>query len=65
MGVSGKIKTVEEVYEWKHIMKKLDHKNRLLLPKIIMDNIKANDFYVELYDDGSILLVPIKYKGGK
>lgn len=47
------------------IMKKLDYKNRLLLPKIIMDNIKAKDFYVELYDDGSIALVPIKYKGGK
>jgi DNA-binding transcriptional regulator/RsmH inhibitor MraZ len=42
------------------IMKKLDHKNRLLLPKIIMDNIKAKDFYVELYDDESIALVPIK-----
>lgn len=42
------------------IMKKLDYKNRLLLPKIIMDNIKAKDYYVELYDDGSIALVPIK-----
>jgi hypothetical protein len=42
------------------IMKKLDYKNRLLLPKIIMDNIKAKDFYVELYDDESIALVPIK-----
>jgi hypothetical protein len=42
------------------IMKKLDYKNRLLLPKIIMDNIKAKDFYVELYDDGTIALIPIK-----
>jgi hypothetical protein len=42
------------------IMKKLDYKNRLLLPKIIMDNIKAKDYYVELYDDESIALVPIK-----
>ena len=46
-------------------MKKLDQKNRLLLPKIIMDNIKTKDFYVELYDDGSIALVPIKTNGGK
>ena len=42
------------------IMKKLDYKNRLLLPKIIMDNIKSKDYYVELYDDESIVLVPIK-----
>ena len=46
------------------IMKKLDYKNRLLLPKIIMDNIKAKEFYVELYDDGHIELIPIKI-GGK
>ena len=42
------------------IMKKLDYKNRLVLPKVIIDNIKTNNFYVELYDDGSIALVPIK-----
>lgn len=41
------------------IMKKLDNKNRILLPKIILENIKSNEFYIELFNDGSIKLIPI------
>lgn len=47
------------------IIKKLDHKNRLLLPKIIMDIVKTKEYYVQLYDNGTIELIPIKHKGGK
>lgn len=41
------------------IMKKLDNKNRILLPKIILENIKSNEFYIELFNDGSIKLIPV------
>ena len=60
----------KEVYEqMKHliirIMKKLDTKNRIVFPKAIMDHVNTNEFYIELYDDGTIALVPIKTNGGK
>lgn len=47
------------------IMKKLDTKNRIVFPKAIMDHVSTNEFYIELYDDGTIALVPIKTNGGK
>lgn len=46
------------------IMKNLDKKNRLLLPKIIMDQVKSRSYYVNLKKDGTIVLVPIKKHGG-
>lgn len=42
------------------IMKKLDDKNRLVVPDMIMKLVNTKDFYVELYENGTILLKPIK-----
>lgn len=35
------------------------HKNRITIPKFIIDKF-GRDFYLELYEDGTIKLVPIK-----
>lgn len=42
------------------IMKKLDDKNRLVVPDMIMKLVNTKEFYVELYENGTILLKPIK-----
>lgn len=41
-------------------MKQADGTNRLVLPKVVIDYIKTRDFYLELYEDGTIKLIPIK-----
>jgi DNA-binding transcriptional regulator/RsmH inhibitor MraZ len=41
-------------------MKKIDDKRRIVLPKVITDQVESKEFYVELYDDGHIELIPIK-----
>lgn len=42
-------------------MKRADAtKNRIIIPKFIIDKY-GRDFYLELYDDETIKLVPIKY----
>lgn len=43
------------------VMKNLDNKGRLLIPKPMLRKVKSNRFYVELYED-YIKLVPIKTK---
>lgn len=40
-------------------MKKVDDKNRLLIPKFIIDNY-GKEFYLEILEDGSVKLIPIK-----
>lgn len=37
-------------------------KNRIIIPKFIIDKYGRN-FYLEIYDDETIKLVPIKKKG--
>lgn len=37
-------------------------KNRIIIPKFIIDKY-GRDFYLEVYDDDTIKLVPIKKKG--
>ena len=37
-------------------------KNRILIPKFIIDNY-GRDFYLKVLDDGSMQLIPIKKKG--
>lgn len=39
-------------------LKVLDKKNRVLIPKAILNIVKKTKFYVELYEDGTIKLVP-------
>lgn len=43
----------------KHADKK---KNRIIIPKFIIDNY-GRDFYLKVLDDGSMQLIPIKKKG--
>ena len=44
------------IYRW---LKKADAKmNRILLPKLLIEKY-GNEFYLEWYDDGTILLVPV------
>ena len=44
-------------------MKRADkEKNRIIIPKFIIDKY-GRDFYLEIYDDETIKLVPIKKKG--
>jgi hypothetical protein len=39
--------------------KKMDYKNRIVIPKVITDRVNSDEFYVE-YDGKRIILVPIK-----
>ena len=34
-------------------------RNKIIIPKFIVDNY-GRDFYLDIYDDGTIKLVPIK-----
>lgn len=36
-------------------------KNRIIIPKFIIDKF-GRDFYMEVFEDGSMKLTPIKYK---
>lgn len=38
----------------------LDKKNRVLIPSAIIKQQKAKGFYVELRENGNIVLVPVK-----
>ena len=38
--------------------------NRIIIPKFIIDNY-GRDFYLEVYDDGTMKLIPIKYNKEK
>lgn len=40
--------------------KVLDKKNRVLIPSAIIKKQKAKGFYVELHENGNIVLVPVK-----
>ena len=40
--------------------KVLDKKNRVLIPNAIIKQQKAKGFYVELHENGNIVLVPVK-----
>lgn len=43
-------------------MKRADKKkNRIIVPKFIIDKY-GRDFYLEVYEDGTIKLIPIKNK---
>lgn len=43
-------------------MKRADkEKNRIIVPKFIIDKY-GRDFYLEVYEDGTIKLIPIKNK---
>lgn len=43
-------------------MKRADkEKNRIIIPKFIIDKY-GRDFYLEVYEDGTIKLIPIKNK---
>lgn len=44
---------------FKHADKTL---NRIIIPKFIIDNY-GRDFYLEVLEDGTIKLVPVKKKG--
>jgi hypothetical protein len=45
------------------IMKRAEKsKNRIIIPKFLIDKY-GRDFYLEIYDDDTIKLVPIKKKG--
>ena len=44
--------------------KKIDNKNRMLIPSNIMKELKTKEFYLEYYEDGTIKLIP-KKKGQK
>lgn len=39
-------------------------KNRIIIPKFIIDNY-GRDFYLEVLEDGSMKLTPIKIKKGE
>lgn len=42
-------------------MKRADkEKNRIIIPKFIIDNF-GRDFYLEVYEDGTMKLIPIKF----
>nr|DAQ91828.1 MAG TPA: MraZ protein [Caudoviricetes sp.] len=43
--------------------KKLDEKNRVLIPSAIIKKVKSKEYYIELLDDNTIRLIPIKNKG--
>lgn len=44
-------------------MKRADkEKNRIIIPKFIIDKY-GRDFYLEIYDDETIKLIPVKKKG--
>lgn len=46
-------------------MKKADKdKNRITLPKFIIDKY-GKDFYLEVYSDGTMKLIPINFKKNK
>lgn len=41
-------------------MKRADKQlNRILIPKFVIDNY-GRDFYLDIYDDGTIKLIPIE-----
>lgn len=39
-------------------------KNRIIIPKFIIDKF-GRDFYLEVYEDGSMKLIPVKIKKGE
>ena len=46
-------------------MKRADAtRNRIIIPKLIIDNY-GRDFYLEVYEDGTMKLIPIKYNKEK
>lgn len=46
-------------------MKRADkEKNRIIVPKFIIDKY-GRDFYLEVYEDGTIKLIPITYNKNK
>ena len=46
-------------------MKRADKRlNRILIPKFIIDNY-GQDFYLDVYSDGTMKLTPIKYSKDK
>lgn len=46
-------------------IKRVDDKNRLLIPDNIMKIVKIRDFSIEYLSNGNIILKPIKNIGGK
>lgn len=50
----------------KRLMKHVEKdKNRIIIPKYIIDNF-GRDFYLDVFEDGTMKLTPIKYeKKGK
>lgn len=43
-------------------MKRADvDKNRIIIPKFIIDKY-GRDFYLEIYEDGTMKLIPVKNK---
>lgn len=46
-------------------MKRADkEKNRIIIPKSIIDKY-GRDFYLEVYEDGTMKLIPIKFNKNK
>lgn len=47
------------------LMKHADkERNRIIIPKFIIDKF-GRDFYLEVYEDGSMKLIPVKIKKGE
>lgn len=47
------------------LMKHADKiRNRIIIPKFIIDKF-GRDFYLEVYEDGSMKLIPVKIKKGE
>ena len=46
-------------------MKRADkERNRIIIPKFIIDKY-GRDFYLEVYQDGTMKLIPVKLKKGE
>lgn len=45
--------------------KKVDKKNRILIPVSVLKIIKCKEFYIELRESGNIVLIPTGEKNGK
>lgn len=46
-------------------MKRADkERNRIIIPKFIIDKF-GRDFYLEVYEDGTMKLIPVKSKKGE
>lgn len=48
--------------EMLRLMKRAEkEKNRIIIPKFVIDKF-GRDFYLEIYEDGTMKLIPIKNK---